>query len=192
MNNRLYVANLAHDTSQEDLRVLFAGAGEVREVAIPTDREASHVRFAFVTMADAAAATAAIAQLDGAELGGCALRVKEAPERVQRRGAGDGRSRYRYRLPGAEARPLQLQGVDLKTAALLLASVDSAKAAITRAEDELHSAIREVRVAPRAEKVAIGVALARAFANLQEAKGELGALEAQLASDRVPASGHDA
>lgn len=96
MNNRLYVGNLSYNTSQEDLRAFFAGAGEVREVAIPTDRETGQVRgFAFVTMVDASAANAAISQLNGSMLDGRALKVNEAQERTQRGGGGGGgRGRY--------------------------------------------------------------------------------------------------
>ena len=39
MGNRLYVGNLSYNTSRESLEAAFAGSGEVREVAMPTDRE---------------------------------------------------------------------------------------------------------------------------------------------------------
>ena len=95
MNNRLYVGNLSYNTSQEDLKALFASAGEVREVAIPTDRETGQARgFAFVTMASASEANAAIAQLNGSILDGRALKVNEAQERTQRGGGGGGRGRF--------------------------------------------------------------------------------------------------
>ena len=56
--------------------------GEVREVALPTDRETGRPRgFAFVTMADAQAAQNAIAQLNGSEIDGRQIRVDEAQER---------------------------------------------------------------------------------------------------------------
>ena len=89
MTNRLYVGNLSYNTSQADLEALFRAAGEVREVAIPTDRETGQPRgFAFVTMGDASAANAAISQLNGATLDGRVLRVNEAQERTQRGGFG--------------------------------------------------------------------------------------------------------
>jgi cold-inducible RNA-binding protein len=60
----------------------FAAAGEVREVALPTDRETGRPRgFAFVTMADEQSAQNAISQLNGAELDGRQLRVDIAQER---------------------------------------------------------------------------------------------------------------
>ncbi len=91
MSARLYVGNLSYGTSQADLESFFAAAGEVREVAIPTDRETGRVRgFAFVTMGSDAAASAAIAQLNGAMLDGRSLKVNEAQERPARGGGGGG------------------------------------------------------------------------------------------------------
>jgi RNA recognition motif-containing protein len=91
MSNRLYVGNLSYNTAQADLEAAFAAVGTVKEVAIPTDRETGQVRgFAFVTMADASAANAAIAQLNGTMLDGRALKVNEAQERPQRSGGGGG------------------------------------------------------------------------------------------------------
>ena len=94
MSNRLFVGNLSFNTSQADLEAFFAAAGEVREVAIPTDRETGQPRgFGFVTMGDASAATAAISQLNGATLDGRVLKVNEAQERTQRGGGGGGGGR---------------------------------------------------------------------------------------------------
>lgn len=96
MSNRLFVGNLSFNTSQADLEALFAAAGEVREVAIPTDRETGQPRgFGFVTMGDASAANAAISQLNGATLDGRVLRVNEAQERTQRSGGRPSGQRYR-------------------------------------------------------------------------------------------------
>ena len=98
MSNRLYVGNLSYNTSQADLEAFFAEAGAVREVAIPTDRETGQPRgFAFVTMSDASAASAAIAKLNGATLDGRVLKVNEAQERTQRGGfSGGGRGHRGY------------------------------------------------------------------------------------------------
>ena len=76
MGNRLYVGNLSYNTSRESLEAAFAGAGDVREVAMPTDRETGQMRgFAFVTMGSAQDANSAIAQLNGMMLDGRALKV---------------------------------------------------------------------------------------------------------------------
>ena len=44
MGNRLYVGNLSFSTSQQAIEAAFAAAGEVREVAMPTDRETGQPR----------------------------------------------------------------------------------------------------------------------------------------------------
>ncbi len=91
MGNRLYVGNLSFSTSRESLEAMFISAGEVREVAMPTDRETGQPRgFAFVTMGDASQAAAAIEQFDGAKLDGRALKVNEAQERPRGGGGGGG------------------------------------------------------------------------------------------------------
>jgi cold-inducible RNA-binding protein len=91
MGNRLYVGNLSFSTTQAAIEAAFASAGEVREVAMPTDRETGQPRgFAFVTMGNAKAAEAAISQLNGLMLDGRQLKVNEAQERPQRSGGGDG------------------------------------------------------------------------------------------------------
>jgi RNA recognition motif-containing protein len=71
------------------IEAAFAAAGEVREVAVPTDRETGRPRgFAFVTMADEQSAQNAISQLNGAELDGRQLRVDIAQERQGGGGGG--------------------------------------------------------------------------------------------------------
>src|SRR5204863_5604290 len=71
MGNRLYVGNLSFSTTQQTIETAFAAAGEVREVAMPTDRETGQPRgFAFVTMGTAQAANDAVAQLNGMMLDG--------------------------------------------------------------------------------------------------------------------------
>ena len=89
MGNRLYVGNLSFNTTQATLEAAFAAVGEVREVAMPTDRETGQPRgFAFVTMGSAQAANAAISQLNGSMLDGRQLKVNEAQERPDRGGGG--------------------------------------------------------------------------------------------------------
>jgi cold-inducible RNA-binding protein len=90
MGNRLFVGNLSFNTSQSSLESAFAAIGEVREVAMPTDRETGQPRgFAFVTMGDSKSAASAISQLNGSTLDGRQIRVDEAQER-QRNGGGGG------------------------------------------------------------------------------------------------------
>jgi cold-inducible RNA-binding protein len=94
MGNRLYVGNLSFNTTRESIEAAFSAAGEVREIAMPTDRETGQMRgFAFVTMGSASAATNAISQLNGAMLDGRALKVNEAQERPAGGGGGGGGGR---------------------------------------------------------------------------------------------------
>ena len=89
MGNRLYVGNLSYNTTRESLEAAFANAGDVREVAMPTDRETGQMRgFAFITMGSAQDANSAIAQLNGMMLDGRALKVNEAQERTGGGGGG--------------------------------------------------------------------------------------------------------
>ena len=89
--DRMYVGNLSFNTSRESIESLFAAAGQVREVAMPTDRETGQPRgFAFVTMGSAQEASNAISQLNGTMLDGRPLRVNEAQERTDGGGRGGG------------------------------------------------------------------------------------------------------
>lgn len=84
MSNRLYVGNLPFHATQELLSQRFASCGGVVSVSVVTDRETGQSRgFAFVEMQNAAAAQAAIAQLDGKDMEGRSLRVRIAEDRKQ-------------------------------------------------------------------------------------------------------------
>ena len=85
MSVRLYVGNLSFDATGEDLQELFAPSGEVLDAIIVTRPGGGRPRgFGFVTMEDAAAADSAIAQLDGLEVAGRALKVNVAKDREER------------------------------------------------------------------------------------------------------------
>lgn len=93
MDKKLYVGNLPFRTTEEELRKLFEAHGEVRSVALITDRDTGRPRgFGFVEM-DEAGAQAAIEALDGRDFGGRPLRVNEARERGPMRGGNGGRPR---------------------------------------------------------------------------------------------------
>ncbi len=88
----IYVGNLSYDTTDEELRGLFAEHGEVVNVNIITDRETGRPRgFGFVEMADAEKGKVAIEQVNGRDLGGRNLTVNEAKPRADRGGGGGGR-----------------------------------------------------------------------------------------------------
>ena len=75
----IFVGNLSFQTTQADLEAAFGQYGTVERVNMVTDRDTGQMRgFAFVEMADRAAAEAAIARLNGAELNGRTMNVNEA------------------------------------------------------------------------------------------------------------------
>lgn len=92
-NNRLYVGNLPFKTTDADLSALFAPFGAVSNANVVTDRDTGRSRgFAFVEMATAEAAQAAIGGLDGKPFEGRNLQVSVARPREDRpRGGGGGR-----------------------------------------------------------------------------------------------------
>jgi RNA recognition motif-containing protein len=93
MSMKLYVGNLAFQTTSEELQELFSQAGTVESASVVEDRETGRSRgFAFVEMASREEGEAAINQLNGKEFGGRALTVNEARPREDRgnRGGGGG------------------------------------------------------------------------------------------------------
>lgn len=84
MSKKLYVGNLPFSATEADLRQLFEQHGSVSSVSLINDRETGRPRgFGFVEMEPSAAATA-IQALNGADMGGRALRINEAQERAPR------------------------------------------------------------------------------------------------------------
>jgi RNA recognition motif-containing protein len=91
MGTKLYVGNLSFRTTGDELRDLFAQAGEVESATIIEDRETGRSRgFGFVEMATPEGAAAAIEQFNGKDLGGRALTVNEARPKTDRGGGGRG------------------------------------------------------------------------------------------------------
>jgi cold-inducible RNA-binding protein len=91
MGKRLYVGNLSYSVTEADLRDLFSGAGDIAEVKVVLDRDTGRPRgFAFVEMTSEGAATKAISDLNGRDLQGRTLTVKEAQERTSGGGRGGG------------------------------------------------------------------------------------------------------
>jgi len=86
MNTKLFVGNLSAETTEEAVKAAFSANGRtVRSVTIPVDRDTKRPRgFAFVELSTAAEAQAAMAELDGRQLGGAAVSVSEARERTFR------------------------------------------------------------------------------------------------------------
>ncbi len=75
----LFVGNMSFQTSESELRELFAPFGQVTRVHMAMDRETGRARgFAFIEMPNDAEAAAAMTALDGKEVGGRNLKVNEA------------------------------------------------------------------------------------------------------------------
>ena len=85
-NTRLFVGNLPFRMLREELEELFAQAGSVVSVHIPTDRETGRPRgFGFVEMQDAGELERAIQMFNGYSVDGRALVVNQARPRQERR-----------------------------------------------------------------------------------------------------------
>jgi RNA recognition motif-containing protein len=84
---QIFVGNLAYTTTEEDVRQLFEGYGTVDTVRLMTDRDTGRPRgFGFVEMPNDTQARAAIAGLNGTDLGGRSLTINEARPREERGG----------------------------------------------------------------------------------------------------------
>jgi cold-inducible RNA-binding protein len=95
MSIKLYVGNLAFQTTSEDLQQLFSQAGTVESASVVEDRETGRSRgFGFVEMASKEEGEAAIAQFNGKEVNGRNLNVNEARPREDRGGGRGGRGGF--------------------------------------------------------------------------------------------------
>ena len=91
MSKKLYIGNLPYSVTDTALRELFTPLGEVSSVSIITDRNTGQPKgFAFIEMADDAAAKQAISQINGKTLENRAITVAEARPQEQRSGSGGG------------------------------------------------------------------------------------------------------
>ena len=89
---KIYVGNLAFETTEAEVNELFSQHGEVNDVTLITDRETGRSRgFCFVEMRNEQNARDAIGALDGTEFGGRNIKVNEARPREDRKGGGGGR-----------------------------------------------------------------------------------------------------
>ncbi|MBD5779312.1 RNA-binding protein [Pelagicoccus sp. NFK12] len=85
----IYVGNISFDATEGDLQDAFEEFGAISQLKIITDRETGRSRgFAFVTMDDAEQAKAAIEGLNGRDIAGRELSVREATPRAPRSGGG--------------------------------------------------------------------------------------------------------
>jgi RNA recognition motif-containing protein len=93
MNKKLHVGNLSYDTTEDQLRQLFAEVGPVVSVNMITDRSTGQSKgFGFVEMETGEAAQAAIERLNNHEIDARSITVAEArPPRERSFGGGGGR-----------------------------------------------------------------------------------------------------
>ncbi len=93
MGRELYVGNLPYETSENDLRRLFAVAGTVSSVHLITDPQNGKSKgCGYVKMATAEAAREAIVSLDGALVGARLITVSEArPQKPKEQPSGSDR-----------------------------------------------------------------------------------------------------
>ena len=81
----IYVGNLSYSLAESELSEAFGNFGAVSSVKILSDRETGRSRgFGFVEMPNQAEAEAAVANLNGKDVGGRPLRVNEARPRETR------------------------------------------------------------------------------------------------------------
>ncbi len=91
MSTKLYVGNLAFQTTSEQLQELFSQAGTVQSASVIEDRDTGRSRgFGFVEMASPEDGQNAISQFNGKEFNGRNLTVNEARPREDRGGRGGG------------------------------------------------------------------------------------------------------
>jgi cold-inducible RNA-binding protein len=95
---RLFVGNLAFNTTEDELRQMFAIYGPAERVDVVTDYSGKPRGFGFVEMADASDADKAMAALNRTQVGGRTLNVDEARPRPVRAGRGGERGRSAERL----------------------------------------------------------------------------------------------
>jgi RNA recognition motif-containing protein len=89
MDVKLYVGNLSYNTTEDDLRGLFAQAGNVTSVALIKDRTTGQSKgFAFVEMDSQASAQKAITMFKDYVMNDRPLAVSFARPREERGGGG--------------------------------------------------------------------------------------------------------
>ena len=93
----LYIGNLDFNTTEDQLRALFAAHGAVEATTIVRDRDTGQPRgFAFLAMTNDSEAEKAIQALNGTALRGGKLTINEAgPKLVSDRGGELGKREHR-------------------------------------------------------------------------------------------------
>lgn len=85
MANKLFVASLPFAMTDDELAAVFAPVGTVTSAKVIMDRETNRSKgFGFVEMSNDDEAAAAIKQLDGTEVSGRTIVVREARPQEKR------------------------------------------------------------------------------------------------------------
>ena len=89
METKLYVGNMSHDTTEQDLRTMFGEAGTVNLVDVITDRMTGKTKgFAFVTMSNQDEAEKAIVMFNAKDVKSRILKVNISKPKEERPAAG--------------------------------------------------------------------------------------------------------
>ena len=100
MPTRLYIGNLSYQTTDQDLRELFSGAGEVASAVVIIDRASNRSKgFGFVEMATEEGANKAMDMFNEYSFHNRKIRVDMAKPREGGEGGGGGGGRDRRRPP---------------------------------------------------------------------------------------------
>lgn len=108
---KLYIGNISYDATEIELREFLSDYEPIVDLHMPTDRDTGRQRgFAFVTLESKELGDAAVENLDGTDLMGRAVRIREAEDRREggggggrggdRRGGGGGGGRGGYESRG--------------------------------------------------------------------------------------------
>jgi cold-inducible RNA-binding protein len=90
METKLYIGNMSHETTEQELRTMFSEAGSVSTVDVIMDRQTGKPKgFAFVTMSSQAEAEKAISMFNSKDLNSHVLKVNISQPREARPGAGE-------------------------------------------------------------------------------------------------------
>ena len=85
MTNKLFIGSLDYATTDAQLEELFATVGKVLSAKVIVDRETGAGKgFGFVEMETEEVAKDAMSKLNGAQLNGRSIAVKEAKPQVER------------------------------------------------------------------------------------------------------------
>ena len=97
MSSKLYVGNLSYSMRDNDLELEFSPYGSVQSAKVMMDRDTNRSKgFGFVEMSSAAEAEAAIAALNGKNVGGRDMTVNIARPMEPRTSNGGGGFRDSY------------------------------------------------------------------------------------------------